>query len=166
MLLLSSFFDWETYQKLFLTEKTPEICVPSEEIDLGHTAQRADHHLETLAVSSLSPVVHTADPGLITMASPLAITASDLWAMSAEIKQTVTGAIAELRADLQSMNAKITTMETTVQQQDQLLQRVHKKSQIHDYYLLEMHYHFEDLDNRGRRSNLRIRGIPESVGPA
>lgn len=30
---------------------------------------------------------------------------------------------------------------------------------------LDLHSHLEDLDNRGRRHSVRIRGLPEGVGP-
>lgn len=39
------------------------------------------------------------------------------------------------------------------------------KSQTHSAHLIEMNRQLEDLDNRGRRHNIRVRGIPESVEP-
>lgn len=43
------------------------------------------------------------------------------------------------------------------------IHQVQQAVSIHNRHLIDMHRHMEDLDNRGRRRNLHIRGIPESV---
>lgn len=32
-------------------------------------------------------------------------------------------------------------------------------------HLIEINRHLEDLDNRGRRNNIRVWGVPETIGP-
>lgn len=43
------------------------------------------------------------------------------------------------------------------------IQQVQMVISMHAQHLIDMHCHMEDLDNRGCRQNLRVRGIPESV---
>lgn len=44
--------------------------------------------------------------------------------------------------------------------------QVQKATSVHAQHLIDMHRHMEDLDNRGKRRKLRVRGIPEAVeGP-
>lgn len=46
------------------------------------------------------------------------------------------------------------------------MRQVQRATSVHAQHLMDMHRHMEDLDNRVRRRNLRVRGIPESVeGP-
>lgn len=46
------------------------------------------------------------------------------------------------------------------------IQQVQQVSSSHDQIMLEIHHHLQDLDNRGRRHNLGLRRIPESMeGP-
>lgn len=43
------------------------------------------------------------------------------------------------------------------------IQQILQVTSVYAQHLINMHRHMEDLDNRGQRSNLRFRGIPESV---
>lgn len=43
------------------------------------------------------------------------------------------------------------------------IQQVQQETSIHAQHLNDMSRHIEDLDNRGWRHNLRLRGIPELV---
>lgn len=46
------------------------------------------------------------------------------------------------------------------------IQQVQRVTSVQAQYLIYMHRQVEDLDNRGRRRNFRVRGIPELVeGP-
>lgn len=54
-------------------------------------------------------------------------------------------------------------VENVTEHQDTIIQSVTEEVDSHTRQLRDMQRHLEDLDNRGRRHNLRIRGLPESV---
>lgn len=64
------------------------------------------------------------------------------------------------------MNTSLSSVESSVKHHATLLARVTKTLHAHDKRLLEMHYHLEELDNRGQRRNLRIISITEDVDAA
>lgn len=48
-------------------------------------------------------------------------------------------------------------------QRDKAISRLEKVTKTHSSYLIAINRHLEDLDNSGRRNNIRVRGIPETV---
>lgn len=46
---------------------------------------------------------------------------------------------------------------------DKAIQRLEQITDCHAKHIIEMNRHLEDLDNRGRRNNLRVGGIPETI---
>lgn len=86
--------------------------------------------------------------------------------MAANIKRALTEAITNLSTEVRAMNTRLSSVESTVQCHDTTFVHVKKATRAYDKCLLEMHYYLEDLDNRGRRRNLRIRGITEDVDAA
>lgn len=86
--------------------------------------------------------------------------------MAADIKSTLLAAISDLRSDIQAMNMRVEDIEDTQAHHDVSLCRVQQVTESHAIHLRENNRHMEDLDNRGRRRNLRVSGVPESVDPS
>lgn len=77
---------------------------------------------------------------------------------------TLLAAISELRLDINALADRVHAVERVTAQQDTVLHKTTRKVDTHTLQLRDLQWHMEDLDNRGRRHNLRIRGLPESVG--
>lgn len=81
-------------------------------------------------------------------------------------KNTLSAAISDLKTDLREVVSRLDHMESAVMTHGVAIQQVQTATSVHSQHLIDMHRHMEDLDNRGRRCNVRLRGIPESVeGP-
>ena len=87
----------------------------------------------------------------------------DLKSVAADIKDTLSAAIAELRIDLRSLSDRVSRTEQTIDDHDMVLQKSTRKIDDHTLQLRDVNRHLEDLDNRGRRRNLRVRGLPEVI---
>lgn len=87
----------------------------------------------------------------------------DLRTIVADIKDNLSAAIAELRLDICSLNDRVSHTERVVEDHGMVLQRSTRKFDAHTLQLRDMNRHLEDLNNRGRRHNLRVRGLPESI---
>lgn len=87
----------------------------------------------------------------------------DLRSVATVIKDSFAAAFTDLRREIQSMHMRIDDLETTTTRHDAALQQIQHSSQIYNSQLRDLHRHMEDLDNRGRRYNVRVRGIPESI---
>lgn len=81
----------------------------------------------------------------------------------ADIKNTFSSAITELKADLLALTEKMVIAERTGHRKDRAISRLESMSEILTSQLIAVNRHLEDLDYRGRRHNLRVRGIPETV---
>lgn len=90
------------------------------------------------------------------------INMQDLRSIAEDIKETLSAAILELRLDLRSLNDRVHVVERETERQESILQSVTEDIDSHTMQMRDMQRHLEDLDNRGRRHNLRIRGLPES----
>lgn len=78
--------------------------------------------------------------------------------IAADIKCTFLSAITELKVDILSLSEKLEGVEKAGSRWDRAT-----SYQPHLAHLIEMNRQLEDLDNRGRRHNIRVRGIPETV---
>lgn len=76
---------------------------------------------------------------------------NDLRAIAADIKDMLSAAISDL--------------EITDAHHETTLRHMHHAVDTHTLQLRDMNRRMEDLDNRGRRHNLRVRGLPETVEP-
>lgn len=83
--------------------------------------------------------------------------------IAAYIKETLGAAISELRADIHSLTGRVQEVENITAHQESAIRELYCKSDTHTLQLRDMQRHLEDLDNRGRRHNLQIRGLPETV---
>lgn len=87
----------------------------------------------------------------------------DLQTVAADIKDTLFSAITDLRRELQAITGRMQRVEDDAARQTHTVRKVQQTVDHHTMQLRDLQRHVEDLDNRGRRHNLRIRGIPESV---
>ncbi|CAH2292600.1 Hypothetical predicted protein [Pelobates cultripes] len=79
----------------------------------------------------------------------------DLHTIVQEVKSTRTE-IVSLRTFLSDLEGRVTALESA----GPVPQQTHK----HDRQLMDLRLHVEDLDNRSRRNNIRVRGLRETAG--
>lgn len=79
-----------------------------------------------------------------------------------DIKDTLSAAIAELRLDFRALNERVLRVETVTERHDTAIHLVTDCIDSHTLQMRDMQRHLEELDNRGRRHNLRVRGLPEA----
>lgn len=108
----------------------------------------------------MSSVTPTTDAGRAHM-----LNLFDLEKVASDIKSTVTAAIADLKSDMQAIAHRIDTVEQTTVTHAAAIRQVQSAYDSQLSQMFELHRHVEDLDNRGRRHNIRVRGIPESIDP-
>lgn len=83
-----------------------------------------------------------------------------------DIKNTLSAAISDLKNDMRAVASRLERVEYSALTHETAIQKVQRTTSVHAHHLIEINRHLEDLDNRGRRRNLSIRGIPELVeGP-
>lgn len=95
--------------------------------------------------------------------SPPQLNIHDLRAIAADIKDTLSAAISELRLEIHSLNDRVLAAENMADRQETQIRKTTHQVDTHTLQMRDMQRHLEDLDNRGRRHNLRIRGIPEAI---
>lgn len=93
----------------------------------------------------------------------LPLTYADMFIFAADIKSTFSAAITDLKSNLLVLNDKMASVEAAGKQREKAIRRLERVTISHSNHFIEMYT--EDLDNRGRRCNIRVRGIPESVEP-
>lgn len=86
---------------------------------------------------------------------------SDLQAVALDIKATLSAAITDLKADIQGIAASMGSVQQATARHADAIKQLQKSSDMHLSHIIELQRHLEDLDNRGRRYNIRIRGDPE-----
>lgn len=101
--------------------------------------------------------------GLTENPQPPGLNIHDLRAIANDIKDTLSAAIAELRVDIHTLSDRVVEVEKTSAKHDIVLRKATRKIDTHTLQLREAQRHIEDLDNRGRRHNLRIRGMTEAI---
>lgn len=91
-------------------------------------------------------------------------TKEDFRALVAEVKEACKIEIAAVRQDLRQVSDRVESLES----EHDLTRRHISQLQAHvssqEALLQDTRLHLEDLDNRGRRNNIRIRGLPEVEG--
>lgn len=86
--------------------------------------------------------------------------------LPAFVKQTKAGSdVTDLKSNLLVLTEKMATVEATGKLRDRALHRLETVAGSHATHFIEMNRNSEDLDNRGRRSNIRVRGIQETMDP-
>lgn len=91
-------------------------------------------------------------------------TKEDFKVLVAEVKEACKVEIAAVRQDLRHVSERVDSLET----EHDLTRRYISQLQTHvssqEALLQDTQLHIEDLDNRGRRNNIRVRGLPEAEG--
>lgn len=87
----------------------------------------------------------------------------DLRTILADIKDTLSSTISNLHLNIQALVGRVQEVQRTAAQQGSTIRQVTQTVDTHMLKLRDMHLYTEDLDNRGRRHNLRFRSLPESV---
>lgn len=118
-----------------------------------------------LSSSLLPPLSDPAATDTVSAPAPAQpyLSIHDLRSIATDIKATLSAAIVDLRIDIHSLSDRIHEVEQVTMKHDQVLRKATRKIDTHTIQLREIQWHVEDLDNRGRRHNLRIRGMPEMV---
>uniref|UniRef100_A0A8C5PJY0 Uncharacterized protein n=1 Tax=Leptobrachium leishanense TaxID=445787 RepID=A0A8C5PJY0_9ANUR len=79
-----------------------------------------------------------------------------------EANATIMAELQQVRGDLQGLHTKIHAVEATCDALNLQQSATSTKLDSQTEQLRGMALHMEDLDNRGRRNNLRIRGLPDT----
>lgn len=90
------------------------------------------------------------------------VSLAEMTTIASDIKTSLFAAIIELRSGLQSMSTKL---EGAGEQRDRAIKELQHSSLTHQNHLLAIQQKLEELDNRGRRNNIRVRGVPETIPP-
>ncbi|CAH2221760.1 Hypothetical predicted protein [Pelobates cultripes] len=94
-----------------------------------------------------------------------AVTKSDLQAITTAIQETLRTEIAGIRTELTSQAGRITAVEEASEALTARVAATDTAVAHQGEMLLSVRRHLEDVDNRGRRCNIRVRGVPETEGP-
>ncbi|CAH2275739.1 Hypothetical predicted protein [Pelobates cultripes] len=92
------------------------------------------------------------------------VTKDDLRGLSETLHAAIHTEVTALRADLVTQGSRLQQLENTTQAHTAQAEASNLAITRQGNMLLTLRRHTEDLDNRGRRSNIRVRGIPESAG--
>ncbi|CAH2276948.1 Hypothetical predicted protein, partial [Pelobates cultripes] len=87
---------------------------------------------------------------------------ADLQTMMGKLEATLHTKLAEMGTEIQQMNLKVTDLEEEKDVMQAQILNISSTLESHIHFMSATQRHIDDLDNRGRRNNLRIRGIPEA----
>lgn len=100
-------------------------------------------------------------------------TKADLDAVAARIEKSLRREIEDVRQQTSTLDSKVCSLEQTnsvldqrVTQIDQRVTHIEGELTNHNHHLVECLLQTDDLENRNRRNNIKLRGIPESISPA
>lgn len=91
------------------------------------------------------------------------LTYADMFGFAADIKSTFSAAITDFKSNLLVLTEKLAAVEATGKHRERAIHKLEKVAVAHSSHFFEINRHLEDLDNRGKRNSIRVRGIPESV---
>ncbi|CAH2283767.1 Hypothetical predicted protein [Pelobates cultripes] len=92
------------------------------------------------------------------------VTKADLQALSATLHEAIRSEVATIQRDIVAQDGRIQTLEATQLTASSRLDATDAAVTRQGNMLLQLRRQTEDLDNRGRRSNIRIRNLPEAAG--
>lgn len=109
----------------------------------------------------------SSDDGGVVLTPHLQPSLQDLRSVATDIKETLTAAltaaITDLKIDIQLVAGRVQDIEKVTASHTSVLRRSCQVLDTHTLQLRDLNRHMEDLDNRGRRHNLRIHDLPESI---
>lgn len=135
---------------------------------------------------SRSPVVYPSSPGMSTEIrgnmTPLPVTfradaelkailqalptRADIEALVGKVEAAHKREMKEIKQDMQSLSSRLTTGEfslVTLEQRVASLESTHKDQACS---AVDLQLRMEEMEDRSRRNNLRLRGLPEATGPS
>ncbi|CAH2296081.1 Hypothetical predicted protein [Pelobates cultripes] len=92
------------------------------------------------------------------------VTKDDLRNLSDNLHAAIRTEVTALRSDITSHNSRLQHLETATQANTAQAEASTLAITRQGNMLLSLRRHTEDLDNRGRKSNIRVRGLPEPRG--
>ncbi|CAH2281724.1 Hypothetical predicted protein [Pelobates cultripes] len=92
------------------------------------------------------------------------LTRRDKSEMVAELRAVIREEIAAVRADLTTLEHHVDALDAERLQNSHRQQAVDLATTRQGNLLLDLHRQVKDLDNRGQRKNIRVRGLPETEG--
>lgn len=92
-------------------------------------------------------------------------TKEDFRLLIEEVKSACRAEIQVIHTNLKHLSDRVEMAEEEIQETKLAVHRTQVQGADHHIMLRNMQRHLEDLDNRGRRNNIRVRGLPESEGP-
>ncbi|CAH2300915.1 Hypothetical predicted protein [Pelobates cultripes] len=119
---------------------------------------------------ALSPASDTGGPSLADISADIRalaasmVTKEDLKALSDTLHAVIRTEVTAIKADIATQACRLQAMEASVQSTTAQAETTNLAITRQGNMLLALRRQAEDLDNRGRRSNIRIRGLPESAG--
>lgn len=90
-------------------------------------------------------------------------TAEHMKDMFKELTNTLKSDLAEIKSDVKQIYARVHTLEESNEQISQHASRLEDTVKLQQRELYELKLHVDDLENRSRRNNLRIRGLTEQI---
>ncbi|CAH2312243.1 Hypothetical predicted protein [Pelobates cultripes] len=92
------------------------------------------------------------------------LTKADKVTLVQEMRSAIREEIQEVRNDLTTLEQRVTELEADCMLASQHSQAADNATSRQGTVLLDLRRQVEDLDNRGRRNNIRVRGLPEQTG--
>lgn len=92
-------------------------------------------------------------------------TKADMEALVLRVEEQHRRDLQELCSEVHEIDERLTREETLMGALETRVSQLEKAQQRHQDQLAEVQLHAEDLENRSRRQNLRLRGIPKATGP-
>ncbi|CAH2301822.1 Hypothetical predicted protein, partial [Pelobates cultripes] len=89
-------------------------------------------------------------------------TKTDLLTLTTTIQDALCAEMAGFRTDVSTQAGRIQTSKHSLEAQSTRITATDTAISRQGELLLSMRRLVEDLDNRGRRSNIRVRGVPEA----
>uniref|UniRef100_A0A8C5QII1 Transposase n=1 Tax=Leptobrachium leishanense TaxID=445787 RepID=A0A8C5QII1_9ANUR len=89
-------------------------------------------------------------------------TKEDLASLLAKLESSFAARLDAVVADVRHVGARVQDLEGDRETTEDRLTRLETGLNSHTLYLQRFHRALDDQDNRGRRNNLRLRGLPES----
>ncbi|CAH2284066.1 Hypothetical predicted protein [Pelobates cultripes] len=114
-------------------------------------------------VGSELTVLDRIEEELRTMAAAMA-TKANLQILTSTIQEAVQVEVAGLRTEVTTQEGRIHTLKHLAEAQSARIAASNSAVAHQGGKLLAMRCHLEDLDNRGRRCNIRVRVVPEVDG--
>ncbi|CAH2284469.1 Hypothetical predicted protein [Pelobates cultripes] len=115
------------------------------------------------APSTSGPALDRIESTLRDLAAAM-VMKTDLQANTTAIQETLRTEIAGIRTELATQAGRITVVEEANAALTTRMAATDTAVARQGEMLLSMRRHLEDVDNRGRRCNIRIRGVPETEG--